>query len=466
MNLKVYDHSVNYTCTVIKLPVKQRVEGLDNLVRVEVFGNSCLIGKDSDPDELYLFFPAESCLSQEFLKKNNLYRECQLNGDITKKGFFELSGRVKSMKFKGVISSGFVIPMSSLIDLFHFGDTHYIQSALKAGDDFNEIDGVEICRKYMNRSEIAQLGVAPKGDRQSKINNAMKDLLIPNQFRFHSDTTHLAKNLHVFTHNDIIVITDKWHGSSCILSKVLINKKLNWYQKLLNKLGGKIPTREYGYIYSSGKPKSNLPKNILSADGIDQYVNKNQDFYTSNIWKKAFDDYKHTLEDGITIYSELVGFTEGGSAIQKGYDYGCSKPDNNGNGVVYDPNNPYYKMVVYRITYTKHDGSVIEFSWQQIKDYCKKYELETVKELYFGQLGNWGTSNTEMSEFMEKFFESMQRQFNMEKIDQYCSSKVPAEGIVIRRDGLSSYSAFKLKSKRFLIKESEELNNGLPDIEN
>ena len=451
MKLTVYDHSVNYTCTVIKLPVKQKVEGLDNLVRVEVFGNSCLIGKDSDPDDLYLFFPAESCLSAEFLSKNNLYRECQLNVDVSKKGFFDQSGRVKAVKFKGVISSGFVIPVASLIELFSFGDTHYIQSAIKAGDDFNEIDGVEICRKYVSKGSATPALPGSKADRENKVNNALKDLLIPNQFRFHSDTTHLAKNLHAFTHDDIILISDKWHGSSCILSKVLINKKLNWFQKLLNRLGGKIPTTEYGYVYSSGKPKSSLPKGCVSEDNVDKYLNKGQEYYSSNIWKKAFEDYKHALEDGITIYSELVGFTEGGSAIQKGYDYGCEPGQ--------------YKMVVYRITYTKPNGSVIEFSWQQIKDYCKKYELETVKELYFGQLNNWGVSNSEMSEFMEDFFNTIQGRYNMEKIDQYCKNKVPAEGLVVRRDGLSTYSAYKLKSKKFLAHETEDLNSGEVSME-
>lgn len=33
MKLKVYDHSVNYTCTIIKLPVKQQVDGLDTWLK-------------------------------------------------------------------------------------------------------------------------------------------------------------------------------------------------------------------------------------------------------------------------------------------------------------------------------------------------------------------------------------------------------------------------------------------------
>lgn len=443
MNLKVYDHSVNYTCTVISLPAKQKVDGLDNLVKVDVFGNSCLISKDSDPTELYLFFPAESVLSPEFLRVNNLYRDSQLNADNTQKGFFDLNGRVRSVKFKGVISSGFVTPISSLIDMFSFGDTHYIQSALKVGDDFNEIEGVEICRKYVPKSSTPSL--TPKGAKQDKVNNRLKDLIIPNQLRFHDETSHLAKNLHVFTPDDVIAITDKWHGSSCILAKVLINKKLTWFQKLLNKMGGSVPNREFGYVYSSGKPKSNTVKGIITLEDEQRFKSSTGDFYSSNIWKRALDDYKHILEDGITVYSELVGFTETGSGIQKGFDYGCEPGQ--------------YKMVVYRITYTKPDGSVIEFSWQQIKDYCKKYEVETVKEFYFGKLSALGFDN------MEAAFEAFQGMYNMEKMDQYCVNKSPAEGLVVRRDGLSSFSAYKLKSKLFLKGETESLDKGEENIE-
>lgn len=449
MNTKIYDHSANYTATIVKLPVKQKIEGLDNLVKVDIFGNSCLISKDSDPEDLYVYFPAESCLSKDFLSKNNLYRESQLNYNTEEKGFFELNGRVKAIKLRGVISTGFVTPISSLMPLFSEGDVHYVVSQLREGLEFNEIEGVEICRKYVPKGS-SESNPSVKADKQTKTNNKLKDLLVPNQFRFHSETSHLAKHLNSFKDgSQVIVITDKWHGSSCILSKVLIHKDLKWYEKLLNKLGGKIPNKEYGYVGSSGKPKSNLPKFILHADETEKFKSHTGDFYSSNIWKQAFEDYKHTVEDGISIYSELVGFTKDGGAIQKGYDYGCGPGE--------------YKMVVYRITYTKPDGNVIEFSWQQIKDYCKKYELQHVPEFFFGSLSQWG--NTDKEDFVEKFFETLQSNYNMEKMDKYCVNKVPSEGIVVRIDGKSSFEAYKLKAKLFLKKESEDLDSGDVNVE-
>lgn len=417
---------------------------------MEVFGNSCLIGKDSDPEELYLFFPAECKISPEFLRVNNLYRESQLNADLDKKGFFEESGRVKAVKFRGIISSGFIIPAKSLTGVVN--NYKDIIDSIGVGADFNELDGVEICKKYVPKGGSNALSAGSGKSKQDKSANRLRDLILPNQFRLHNDTLHIAKNLTHFNIDDIILISDKWHGSSCILSKVLIRRKLSWYEKFLNKLGGKIPHTEYGYIYSSGKPKSGLPKSILTQNEVETFKSNTGDYYTFNIWKRAFDDYKHTLEDGISIYSELVGFTEGGGAIQKNYDYGCGPME--------------YKMVVYRITYTKPDGNVIEFSWQQIKEYCKKYNLDHVKEFYFGTVRNLpGCNHGDEIVWRNSLLEFLQSYKNMEKLDANCVNKVPAEGIVVRIDGKQTYSAFKLKSKRFLAHETEELNSGELSIE-
>lgn len=245
MSLKIYDDSKNYTAQVIKLPVKQKIEGLDNLVQVEVFGNNCLIGKDSPEDQLYLFFAAGTRLSTDFLKSNNLYRDSILNVKTDEKGFFEENGRVKAIKFHGTISSGFVIPITSLKNIVaYFGKDISLKhiDELKEHDQFNEIDGMEICRKYF---VPVNQPAGSKGDKVAKINNQLVDLMIPNQFRFHDETTHLANNYQKLNDKDIIVITDKWHGSSCILSKVYINRKLNMLQKLFNKLGANIPNKEY-----------------------------------------------------------------------------------------------------------------------------------------------------------------------------------------------------------------------------
>lgn len=466
MSFKIYDHSQNYTAQVIKLPVKQPVEGLDKLVRVNVFGNDCLIGKDSPENELYLFFPAGAQLSEIFLHANNLYRDQQLNRIKEEKGFFELNGRVKAIKFRGVTSTGFVIPLKSLLwNEIPIKDGH----TFAVGDSFNEIDGVEICRKYFVPSPTQSQGT--KKDRVARINDKLASVLIPGQFRFHNETPHLGNNLHRIDLNDIMVLTDKWHGSSCILSQVYVAKNLKWYERILNLLGGQIPTRQLAYIYSSGKPKSNLPKGI---EGL--WKNDGPDFYTADIWKTAMNDFKSTIEVGISLYGELVGFTADGSAIQKGYDYGCqsTSPASTIHGNPDAKPLPKYRFVVYRITYTKPNGEVIEFSWQQIKDYCKKYNIEIVKEIYFGRVKDYlslvypefpdnGTSP--IDDPGAAIFEAIQREVESIGNCVYCTNRVPAEGRCFRIDGKDTYSAFKIKAKAFTKKESDDADKNEINIE-
>lgn len=447
MKLTIREDSANYVCSVINLPVKQAIEGLDNLVQVEVFGNTCLISKDSDPNILYLFFPAGCQLSEEFLYANNLFRDTQLNADNGVKGFFEPNGRVKGLKLKGIVSNGFVIPIISLTEEQFTG--------LKKGDEFTDIHDITICKKYIAPSAMNASSVSTKD--RNKINRAVEDLLIPTQFRFHDETSHLSKNLHDINPNDIIVITDKWHGSSCILSKVYINSKLNLWQHFLNLLGAQIQPKQYGYVYSSGKPKSNLPKGILRLDEKEKYKNKNGDYYSADIWKCAFDDFKHTLEDGISLYGELVGYSQIGQAIQKGYDYGCVAFSKQGTVIKGDGTTlqtpSQYKFIIYKITYTKPDGSFIKFSWQQLKDYCAKYSLEHVKEFYFGKASDYFAVKkyAEHGRWDEDFLYTLQKDFNLEQNCKECKNKVPAEGIVVSIDCKKSY---KLKSKLFTLAES------------
>jgi hypothetical protein len=91
VKLEIIESDSNYVATIVKLPELKKVEGLDNLMVANVFGYNCLVSKDSNPDILYVFFPAETVLSPMFLSHNNLYRNQELNIDETKKGFFDES---------------------------------------------------------------------------------------------------------------------------------------------------------------------------------------------------------------------------------------------------------------------------------------------------------------------------------------------------------------------------------------
>lgn len=220
---------------------------------------------------------------------------------------------------------------------------------------------------------------------------------------------------------------------------------------LIKTLIPKIQEYEYGNIYSSRSVVKN------------QYINKEQGggYYGKDIWTVVNKELEGKIEQGVTIYGEIVGYLASGKAIQKGYDYGCN-PSGECSGLDYYQ----HKFLVYRITYTKPNGEVIEFSWQQIKEYCKKYSIEHVKKLFFGTvdqfLGHYDTWKE--GEFQNEMFYRMTRYY-LERDCIYCKNKVPAEGVCVRIDGKPTYSTFKLKSKRFLEGESKAIDSGEVSIE-
>lgn len=460
MKLTTREDSKNYAATVVKLPPKQAVPGLDKLVKVTVFGNDVLTQKTTDENSLYLFFPAECAISAEYLSKNNEFRESTLNKDQAQTGYFEPSGRVKAIKFKGVISTGYLAPISTLNGL------GTLNHGLKEGDEFTDINDINICKKYIPK----HLHTQGTGGGGSKHNKKLKrfDKLVPNQFRFHNDTAHLAKNLHLLNPEDIIVITDKWHGTSAVFANVLTNQKIKWYESLVAGLAAPfikkyLNFKGYDNIYSSRSVVKN------------QYINKEvgPGYYGGeDIWGIVNKELEGKIEQGITLYGEIVGFLPSGRMIQKGYDYGCSPgliapPERRTAIISSATDSPEHKFLVYRITYTKPNGEVIEFSWQQIKEYCKKYSIEHVKELYFGSghssIGD-GQEYSTIEDFREKFFNYLTTTY-LEKDCTHCKNKVPAEGICVRIDGKPTYSTFKLKSKRFLERETKSLDAGEVSIE-
>lgn len=464
MKLTIREDSSNYAVSVVKLPPKQKVEGLDKLVRVTIFGNDVLTQKDSDENILYLFFPAGCQISNAYLSKNNEFKESTLNMDKSQRGFFEENGRVKAIKFKGVISTGYIAPLNTM---------NYVVSAdymkkFKEGDEFTTIDGIDLVKKYVPKNTRTQ---SEKSNNESRYNKKLKrfDRLVNNQFRFHTDTPQLAKCLHLIKPDDIIVITDKWHGTSAVFSNLLIRTERTWYEKLaawITKpiLGKYLNFNKYDSLYSSRSVIKN------------QYINKEAGpgYYGEDIWGVVNKELEGKIEEGISLYGEIVGYTPSGKAIQGGYDYGCIPNMEALTAKTREFAKSTYghvshRFLVYKITYTKPNGDTILFSWDQTKEYCKKYNIEHVLQLYYGRAYDF-TLNTSLcwngsdDAGRAALMESLSHNF-LEKDCTHCSNKVPAEGVCVRIDGKSTYSTFKLKSKRFMTHESDELDKGVVSIE-
>ena len=406
MMIQKIESDSNYTATVVNLPSTRPVKWLDNLVLATVFWYWCLVSKESK-EWKYIFFPAETELSEEFLRENNLYRHEQKNKDTSEKGFFEDNGRVRAMKFKWVVSSWFLTPISCLS---YLEDTEN----LKVWDEFHIINQHNICKKYRKPVLWSKKNVTTKEEKHRV------DIVIPNQFRLHCDTPQFLKFIDDFNEWDNITITEKLHWTSAVFSNVLVKRKLGIIDRVARYFGATIQDKEYYPLYSSRK--------VIKNDELNDSKNINW-YYGEDIWWVHAKLLKNKIEKGITIYGEIVWYTTGGGYIQQGYTYGCKEGES--------------KFYVYRITYTSPDGVVIEFTDSQIRQYCEIRYILVVPLI--------GKTQWNRDEILEMIWD-------IEILCPLNNGKVPREGVVIRIDGKENYSAYKLKSQMFLTWETSQLD--------
>lgn len=431
--LKIYDDSKNYTCQVIKLPPKMPVKGLDNLVEVNVQGNSVLVGKDSDENEPYLFFPAECQISDAFLKANNLYRHENLNADPTQKGFFEDNRRVKAIKFKGIISSGFVTPVESLNNLMKIDGR--VLNDISIGMEFNELGGIEICKKYHKK----QSGTPGFSNPRAKIlDNIIDSKLAPE----HPDTAQLMRNVHKLTLDTEVAITYKLHGTSARTYNTLVKRKLTWKDKLAKFFGIKVQEEDYEYVAAS--------RRTLKSVGFEELPGKNHFFTEGDLWSQVAKEFlEGKLNKGESIYYEIIGKTYGGEAIQGGYSYGFDRPE----------------IYVYRIANINPQGIEVDLSYEQMVERAAQIGLDTCPLLFKGKLQEFLDKNLHpRSGDIEQDLNQIFYNQLLEK-PSILDSSVVEEGFCVRIDKYPKAETFKVKSKIFLKQESDWKDKDVVDLE-
>jgi hypothetical protein len=423
----------NYSAIVVELNRFVDLENCDNVKAAIIMGNQVIVSKDTQEGEIGVYFPVESQLSHEFVSNNNLYRHSDNNVDINKRGYFEDNRRVRCVKFRGNKSEGMYIPLESL--KFVLGDKI---KELKVGDEFDELEGVNICKKYVIKKKESN-----PTSKKNKGKKAKESKIIENQFRFHDDTVQLYRNLHKVNLDDYISISYKIHGTSSISSKVLCKKKLNIVEKALKTLGVNIVDKQYDNLYAS--------RRVIKNEDLNPQA---EHYYGEDIWGLANERLKDVLLDGMTIYYEIVGFTPTGTPIQKGFDYGCR--------------DGHFEIYVYRITFTNPSGNVFEFSFKQMEEWCKSRDIKTVPLLFYGTVKDLFIKNhkeipEDDRDWRDTFLQILKDNYN-EKNCYMCLNPVPEEGCVVRIEKLD-FEGYKCKSERFYNWETKMLDKGESDIE-
>lgn len=243
---------MSYKAVVTKLTNVRSHSNADKVQLATCHGNQVVIGLNHTEDELGIYFPSDGQLSQGFCAANNLFRKPEMNSDPeAKPGMFDENRRVRAQRFRGEISDGFWVPLSNLDFI---GGISLIE-----GFEFDELNGIQICEKYINQATIK----AARENQGKKTRTAKTSVM----FKEHFDTAHFGKCLHEFDYGQTLIITEKLHGcvkwdtivdtleNGPMQIKEIVDKKLNVKIKAFDTTSNEIvyvPIDDYYTIQDEG----------------------------------------------------------------------------------------------------------------------------------------------------------------------------------------------------------------------
>ena len=383
-------------------------------------------------------------------------------------GFFNKYGRVRCIVLKGEPSFGFLFKPENLKAF----DSTIMQSDIEdyIDQEFDTINGELFVKAF-----VPPVKERPeRGSRTSKAQKKIQrfDRMIEGEFALHYTTDQFQKMVTLFNPEDVVDITVKRHGTSIVIGKVHVKQpiKLPFFKRIFNKFVDKTGLMKskritdyevvYGPVYSSRTVIKN------------KYINKesNGGFYGADIWTEYGDIIYPYLDEGMTVYGEICGYiTDSDTQIQKTYDYGCKRGENN--------------IMFYRITTTNEDGSKREWEVEEILDWTNNLKdkmkengdmfnadrVHPIDLLYHGTLEDLYPDLDTENHWHVNLLERMKNDkehFGMEENEPMCIfNQVPREGVCIRKVGDIRPSCFKLKTSAFFLGEVIRMDNGDVDIE-
>ena len=109
--IKSKNCNVNYLAKVVDIKVfrKHSNPEVTKLKCCTIDGFNIITSIDAEPG-LYIYFPTACCINPDLLSYNNLFRKSEKNSSPDKTGLFEDNGKVKTVKLRGELSEGFILP--------------------------------------------------------------------------------------------------------------------------------------------------------------------------------------------------------------------------------------------------------------------------------------------------------------------------------------------------------------------
>lgn len=407
-----------YVTTIRKI---RKHSNADRLQVVTVYENDVIVDLKFHEGQKVVFFPVDGQLSEEYCADNNLVRKLDENGNNIG-GYLDPDKRnIRAIRLRGEKSEGLIMPIETL--------SKYINvETLKDGFKVQSINDHEICRKYIpNGGGNCVRRPRPKG---SKRKVEAPKISYP-YFMEHVDTEQLVYNQDAFRPGDTIYLTLKMHGTSARTANTLevTKKKPNFFRRLLR-----------------AAPKETRKWDVVSGTRRVTLMDYGGGYYGSNEFRKKYTDFfAPRLPKGLTVFYEIVGYTNGDNTImgrcknalvkdkefsvrygaETVFSYGCNPGEN--------------AAYVYRMTWTNEDGDVFEVPWEEVKRLSERMGVAHVPEFEKFIFTTWEDLLTRV----EKYYDG----------DDPIGKTHIREGVVVRIDNRPSFTAYKHKNFYFKVLE-------------
>ena len=417
---------MTYKAIVCRIHVRPHPNA-DRLQLGLALGNQVVVGLDTQEGELGAYFASDGQLSEQFSKEHDLVGYTDPATGKRAGGYFAANRRVRAQRFRGEKSDGYWVPVS------YFAFTGVKIASLREGDQFSELNGVEICSKYITPATARAMRGQGK---QSRGETTM--------FRKHFETEQFRFYVDQIPAGAYISITEKLHGTSHRLAHVIDNTKFKGIRNALNRLLGKVGLKwvdNWKYLHGS--------RNVI-LDGL-----LTDAYYKDDVFRrKAVGKLEGNLHKGEVVYGEIVGYVSAGVPIMSPQDTTSLK--DKAIEKKYGPKMTYSygladgecEFYVYRIAMVNEEGKAVELSWNQVKARCSELGVKYVPELTsFVYDGN--------AEALRKTVDALVEG------DSILDARHIREGVCIRVEHPKMHNIFKHKSFAFgvlegFLKEKDE----------
>jgi tRNA-binding EMAP/Myf-like protein len=423
---------MTYNAFITRIKDVRKHPNADKLLIGNCFGQQVVVGLDTKDNELIIYFPTDGRLSMEFMEANNLIaKKDPVTGERTG-GYFDERGKVRTQKFRGEPSDGYVCVLSYLlytgIDIL----------TLQEGTPFTELNGHKICEKYITQETK---------EARTKVAKPREKTEYP-CFHEHPDTEQLAYNIGELKSGSVLVLTEKVHGTSQRSGHTIELKQTKFGHFINGIFKREIihPVKDYGYICGTRRVV------LRDLDNPSGYYGVNEMFR-----KTTHEMFAGKLHKGESVYYEIVGWANKDVLIMPE----CNNKKLNDKEFVkkygertifhYGCNQDTFGVIVYRMSMTNEDGHEVDYDWNMVKYRCNQMAVKHVPE-------------------MTKFVYDGNKDNLFALCEQMAignSLLTPAhlrEGVVVRVDG-SQWYALKHKSFAFKVLEGIIKESAVVDME-